>query len=122
MSLEQARFEVDRARRQYDLVDPANRLVAGELEARWNSAMEHVAAIERQLSDQSHQGVELTDEEQMRLLELGRDLQSLWNHPSATDDLKKRVLRSVLAEIVIGDDEQRENHLLVLHWKGGAHT
>lgn len=122
MSLEQARFEVDRARRQYDLVDPANRLVAGELEARWNSAMEHAAAIERQLSNQSDQGVELTDEEHLRLLELGRDLQSLWNHPSATDDLKKRVLRSVLAEIVIGDDERRENHLLVLHWKGGAHT
>ena len=93
MSLEQARFEVDRAQRQYDLVDPANRLVAGELEARWNSAMEHAAAIERQLSNQSDQGVELTDEEQLRLLELGRDLQSLWNHASATDDLKKRVLR-----------------------------
>ena len=122
MALEQARFEADRARRQYDLVDPANRLVAGELEARWNSAMERVAGIERELGNQSHQGVELTDEEQMRLLELGRDLQSLWNHPSATDALKKRVMRSVLVEVVIGDDEQRKNHQLVLHWKGGAHT
>lgn len=122
MSLGQARFEVDRARRQYDLVDPANRLVASELEARWNSAMEHVATIESQLRNHTHERLELSDEQQVRLLELGRDLQSVWNAPSATDDLKKRMLRSVLVEIVIGDDQQRKNHQLVLHWKGGTHT
>ncbi len=122
MSLEQARFEVDRARRQYDLVDPANRLVASELEARWNSAMEHVATIESQLRNHQHERLELSDEQQIRLLELGRDLQSLWSDSSATDDLKKRILRCVLVEIVIGDDQQRENHQLVLHWKGGTHT
>jgi len=122
MSLEQARFKVDRARRQYDLVDPANRLVASELEARWNSAMEHVSTIERQLRNHTQERIDLSDEQQVRLLELGRDLQSLWNASSATDDLKKRILRSVLVEIVIGDDQQRENHQLVLHWKGGTHT
>ena len=113
---------MDRARRQYDLVDPANRLVASELEARWNAAMEHVVDLESQLSDQVSQRVVLTDAEQLRLLELGTDLRTLWNHPSAAVDLKKRILRSVLEEIVIGDDDQRKNHLLILHWKGGAHT
>ena len=122
LSLQQAKFEVDRARCQYDLVDPANRLVASELEARWNAAMEHVVDLESQLSDQVSQRVVLTDAEQLRLLELGTDLRTLWNHPSAAVDLKKRILRSVLEEIVIGDDDQRKNHLLILHWKGGAHT
>lgn len=122
LSLQQAKFEVDRARRQYDLVDPANRLVASELEARWNAAMGHVVDLESQLRDQVSERVVLTDAEQLRLLELGTDLRTLWNHPSATVDLKKRILRSVLEEIVIGDDDQRKNHLLILHWKGGAHT
>src|SRR5882724_1981425 len=44
--LEAARYAVDRAFRQYDATDPANRLVAGELEARWNRALAHVAEVE----------------------------------------------------------------------------
>jgi hypothetical protein len=38
LALEKARYEVQRARRQYDRVDPDNRLVAGEVERRWNEA------------------------------------------------------------------------------------
>ena len=39
MALQKATFDVAHARRQYDAVDPANRLVAGELERRWNAAL-----------------------------------------------------------------------------------
>lgn len=122
LSIEKARYEVDRARRQYDEVDPANRLVAAELESRWNVAMEHARELEQQLGQLSQLRVELTDEQQVRLLELGRDLPSLWNHDSATTNIKKRILRTVLEEIVISDDESRTNHQLALHWKGGVHT
>ena len=48
--LEAARFAADRAFRQYDAADPANRLVAGELEARWNKALEHVAEVEGKIA------------------------------------------------------------------------
>ena len=122
LSIEKARYEVDRARRQYDEVDPANRLVAAELESRWNAAMEQAIALEHQLGQLSQQRVELTDEQQVRLLKLGRDLPTLWQHDSATTDMKKRILRTVLEEIVISDDESRTNHRLALHWKGGVHT
>lgn len=122
LSLEKARYEVDRARRQYDEVDPANRLVASELEARWNAALEKVTDLQQQLEAITHQRHELTEQEQTHLLELGRDLPSLWQHESATAEMKKRILRTVLEEIVIGDDENRKNHLLALHWKGGVHT
>lgn len=121
LSLEKARYEVDRTRRQYDMVDPANRLVAGELESRWNAAMEHVAELENQCRQCDELVPELTAEDRGRLLALGRDLPELWNHPDASDSLKKRILRSVLEEIVIRDDEPRRNHLLALHWKGGVH-
>jgi hypothetical protein len=46
LALQQARYEVAHARRQYDSVDPANRLVAGELERRWNDTLQAVAKIE----------------------------------------------------------------------------
>jgi hypothetical protein len=122
LALEKARYEVDRARRQYDAVDPGNRLVAGELEQRWNAALERVAELERESSQCEEQRTRLTAEEQTRLLELGNDLPLLWNHESASPDLKKRILRTVLEQIVIRDDESRRKHLLVLHWKGGVHT
>ena len=122
LSLEKSRYEVDRARRQYDEVDPANRLVASELESRWNAALARAAELEQQLDTATHERHELTEQDQVRLLELGRDLPSLWNHDAASAEMKKRILRTVLAEIMIGDDASRTNHLLVLHWKGGVHT
>ncbi len=122
LALEKARYEADRARRQYDLADPANRLVAAELEVRWNAAMEHVAELELQCSQWEGQRPELSKEEQTQLLDLGRDLPALWDHPGASAKLKKRILRTVVEEIVIGDDDRQLNHLLVLHWKGGVHT
>ncbi len=122
LSLEKARYEVDRTRRQYDMVDPANRLVAGELESRWNMAMERVAELEIQCQQWNGKVPELTPEDRGRLLELGRDLPQLWNHPNASASLKKRILRTVLEEVVIRDDGQRRNHLLALHWKGGVHS
>jgi excisionase family DNA binding protein len=122
LALEQARYEVDRARRQYDMVDPANRLVAGELESRWNAALARAAELDRELAalDQAQETV--TPEERMRLLELGRDLPLLWSHPAATAELKKRLLRATLREIVITDNVDRTEHVLVLHWQGGVHT
>jgi len=121
LALEKARYEVDRTRRQYDLVDPANRLVAGELELRWNTAMERVDELERKCLQWDDRTPELTAEDRTRLLELGRDLPALWNHPNSSASLKKRILRSVIEEIVIRDDQQR-NHLLAVHWKGGVHS
>jgi len=122
LSLEKARYEVERTRRQYDLVDPANRLVAAELESRWNMAMERVAQLEDQCQQWSDKAPELTQDDRKRLLELGRDLPELWNHPDAPVSLKKRVLRTVIEEIVISDDGQRSHHLLAMHWKGGVHS
>jgi len=122
LALEKARYQADRLRRQYDLVDPANRLVAGELEARWNKALRQVDEVEQQLSRCEEQHMELSDEDQRRLMDLGRDLPALWDDPAALPELKIRVLRTVLEEIVISDDAERLNHMMVVHWKGGVHT
>lgn len=116
-----ARYEADRARRQFDAVEPENRLVAAELEARWNEALAQVGELEARLTETGHPE-RLSEPERQRLLELGADLQSLWNQPTASAALKKRILRTVLEEVVIDVLEKPAELLLHLHWSGGVHT
>ena len=121
LALEQVRYEVSHARRQYDAVDPANRLVAGELERRWNKCLEEVARLEEKIQSlQRQQPATLGDDERARLLELADDLPRLWNNPAASVDIRKRILRAVLEEIVATAAGNRLH--LVLHWQGGDHT
>jgi len=121
LALEKARYEAERAHRQFDAVEPENRLVAAELEARWNEALRRVAELESRLVEVKQQR-KITEKEQERLLELGADLQALWNHPDASIPLKKRILRTVLEDVVLDVLEDPPDLLLRLHWVGGVHT
>lgn len=121
LALEQAHFEAKRMQRQYDAVDPDNRLVAGELERRWNVALSAVKAIEEELETLIRQRPEvLGDEERQRLLQMGSDLTAAWEHPSATGATRKRIIRAVLKEIVVRVEDEMIR--LLLHWQGGDHT
>jgi DNA invertase Pin-like site-specific DNA recombinase len=122
LALEKARYEVQRARRQYDRVDPDNRLVAGELERRWNDALVRVAEVEAQLATLASRRITLSDEQRHQLLTLGQDLAAVWEHPAASAALKKRILRTVLHEILIDTLQEPPEHILQLHWHGGVHT
>jgi excisionase family DNA binding protein len=121
LALEQARYEAARAHRQYDAVDPENRLVAGDLERRWNERLAEVARLEdsvRMARDERPPA--LTEAERAEILTLGTDLERLWNHPAASAATRKRILRAVLEEIIVTAEP---GHLRVkLHWKGGDHT
>ena len=121
LALEQARFEAARARRQYDAVDPDNRLVAAELEQRWNQALERQRALEEELKvlrDSRPQS--MSEVTRATLLELGDNLPALWHHPHGTPQLKKRIVRTLLHEIVVRKDGDKIS--MVLHWHGGDHT
>lgn len=121
LALEHARYEVIRARRQYDAVDPANRLVAAELERRWNQALTTEAQLEAELASlQQGRGRPLTDAQKRELLAFARDLPALWDNPCSSPEHKKRLLRIALKEIIATSEE--ETIRLVLHWEGGDHT
>ena len=121
LALQQARYEVTHARRQYDAVDPDNRLVAGELECRWNECLATVARLEEQLQTlRNEQPSALRDDERTTLLALADDLPAVWNHPAASAETRKRILRTVLKEIIVTLEAGRLR--LVLHWQGGDHT
>jgi DNA invertase Pin-like site-specific DNA recombinase len=121
LELQQARFSAAHARRQYDAVDPANRLVAGELERRWNEALQATHRIEGEIAAlQASEPEPLGEKERQRLMQLGAALELAWSHPAATAATRKRILRTALSEIVV---RVEGDHIeMVLHWQGGDHT
>jgi len=122
LSLEQARYEASRARRQYDAVDPDNRLVAGELEARWNAQLGNVAALEDQIK--AHDATVVSHNagaiDRAQLMSLGADIERAWTSPGTTPATKKQIIRTLVEEIVVCVDG--ETIELVVHWQGGAHS
>lgn len=122
LALEKARYEAHRAQRQFDAADPDNRLVASELETRWNNALARVAELESRIAALGERPGSLSEGQKEELLALGGELPALWSHPDAPVELKKRILRTVLHEIVIDSTDQPPQHVLWLHWQGGVHT
>ena len=121
LSLQQARYEAAHARRQYDAVDPANRLVAAELERRWNDALQAVRRTEAEIASiVVATPPPLGERERQQLMRLGADLELAWSHPAATAATRKRIMRTALNEIVVRKEGLLIN--MILHWKGGDHT
>jgi hypothetical protein len=119
---EQARYEAGLAARRYESVDPLNRLVASELEARWNAALERVRALEgRQQEAEAAASVKsLPDKES--LLALAADLPAVWNAPETDMKLKQRIARILIREIVADLDATANQIVLTIHWQGGRHS
>ncbi len=122
LALESARFEAKRAHRQYDVVDPDNRLVAGELERRWNERLAVVRQREEAVTalraSRKHEA--LSPEQRQEYLALGADLERAWNDERATPESRKRIVRALLVEVVANVEGERIR--LRLHWQGGDHT
>ena len=100
--VERARYHADLARRRYLAVDPANRLVAGTLEAGWNTALRALndaqAAYDK--ARQQHPG-QLTDQQKTRIRQLVTDLPGIWNHPATPSRERKRITRLLLTDVTV---------------------
>jgi DNA invertase Pin-like site-specific DNA recombinase len=120
--LESARYEASLAARRYDLVDPAKRHVARELEARWNGALERVDELERRLKDLQATAAARPKIDRALLLQLAHDLPSAWNAPSTDMRTKQRLLHILVQEVVCDLDEATNEAVLLVHWTGGRHT
>ena len=119
--LEAARYAADRAFRQYDAADPSNRLVAGELEARWNKALARVTEVEGKIAaHDAANAVAVTDP--ASLATLATDLKTVWTHPETDARLKKRIVRTVIQEVIADIDQEAAEVVLIVHWMGGVHS
>ncbi len=119
--LEAARYAAGRAFRQYDAADPENRLVTGELEQRWNRALERVAEIEARIAEHD-QAAATSTPATLSFDALADDLQAVWSAPGTDARLRKRIVRTVIHEAVADIDSDAAEIVLTLHWMGGAHT
>jgi hypothetical protein len=118
--LESAEYEARRAFEQYDQVDARNRLVASELEARWNEKLRAVDAARSAIAA-LEQTPSLSDAERADLRALGTHFRDVWGSPSCTPELKKKIVRTIIEEI-IANDEPAGTLCFVIRWTGGMHT
>ena len=122
LELEQARYEARLAARRYEAVDPDNRLVAGELEARWNAALSTVGEVEGRLRDNERPTHATPIPDKETLCSLAQDLPALWNSPATDMRLKQRIIRILVEEIIADVNETTTEIVLLIHWTGGRHS
>ena len=120
--LEAARYDASLAARRYELVDPAKRHVARELEARWNTALERVAQIERRIADLQTHVAERPTVDRDALMRLAHDLPAAWNAPTADARTRQRLTHVLVQEVVINLDDATHEAVVLIHWVGGRHS
>jgi DNA invertase Pin-like site-specific DNA recombinase len=126
---ERARYEAGRALRQYDHVEPENRLVARTLEAVLEDKLAAVRTAESRLAAQrARQPVTLTGEETAWITTAGADLRAIFNAPATTHAQRKELIRAVITEIAAtagnagdGTGSGRTCQIRII-WQGGAST
>lgn len=118
---QRATFEAGRIERQYNAVEPENRVVARTLENRWNEALTKVSDLDAQIADRKRLFMhKLTDAEHRQLHELAAHLPRLWSHDKVTVRDRKALLRAAIEEVQLCKQERIVNAKVV--WKGGAVT
>lgn len=120
---ERFRYEADLARRRFDNVDPANRLLLDTLASEAESALVAVSEQEAKLAEFDRDEPERpTPAEQSDLERLGNDLESVWYDASADNRLKQQIVRALIEHVLADVDEGTDESVLWLHWSGGHHT
>lgn len=122
LRIERARYEAERAARQFHAVEPENRLVARTLEATWNEKLRGLAQVEQEYEEtRQSRKLTLTDEDRRAITELARDVPRLWQAATTTMEERKRILRLLIEDLVLTpvDVPQRVTQIRVL-WKTGA--
>ncbi|MBW1880784.1 MAG: recombinase family protein [Deltaproteobacteria bacterium] len=124
LRLERARQEVARAERQYNLVEPENRLVVRTLERRWEEKLAALEEMERAYEEALRQPrLDLSPEERERILRLASDLPSIWNAPTTRHEERKEMLGLLVRQVALVPEDvpRRQTRVRVL-WHTGAVT
>jgi hypothetical protein len=96
--------------------------VAAELERRWNAALEDVARVRATLAALEQTTPVLSEEERVAVRTMGKRFADVWHSAVCPPELKKKILRTMLEEILVTHDEARDTLRFTLHWAGGTHT
>ena len=123
LAVERARYEAERARRQYDAVEPENRLVARTLERAWEDRLAAVRHAENDLrAQQARRPVSLTSEELAWITTAGADIAAVFHAPATTIPERKQLLRAVISQVIVTIHAGTRIADLKIIWQGGAAT
>lgn len=118
--LERARYEAERARRQYDAVEPEDRLVARTLERRWEETLRRQQQLQEDYDRfRREQPPGLTEAERAQVLALSADLPALWRAEGTTPADRKEIVRCLVERVVVHVRQDSEAVGITVHWKGG---
>lgn len=124
LRLERARIAVERAERQYDRVEPENRLVARTLEQKWNEALAEQERLNQEYAlEQKKKPLELSSEQRQQIMGLTKDFSKIWNSATTTDRDRKELLGLLVKQVALSpiDLPERQTKIDVL-WHTGATT
>lgn len=118
--LERSRYEVEQARRQYAAVDPDHRLVARELERRWDEAIRAGEQLQADYARfQRECPTQLTPREREEILALSRDLPALWHADTTTPQDRQTIARLLLEQVAVTVEGNTDRLDVELRWAGG---
>jgi hypothetical protein len=121
--LERARYEVERARRQYNRVEPEHRLVARELETQWNMALQTVQTIEQDyVREQARALAPLSAPDRALIEQLVTDLPGVWYAPTTTPADRKRMVRCLIQDVSLDSFSLLGQTRLHIRWQTGSIT
>ena len=119
--LERADYEVEVARLRYEQVDPKLRLVAAELEHRWEAALAARAARQSEWESlQSEQLRPLAAADEALVRRLADDLPALWAAPTTTPADRKRLLRVLIRDVTLNSKREAGLTHIAVCWQTGA--
>jgi DNA invertase Pin-like site-specific DNA recombinase len=120
---ERARYESERAARQYQAVEPENRLVARELERRWEAAIQKQQQVQEdyeRFCRSQPATLSVAEREQIRVL--ANDIPALWDGESTSPADRQQIVRFLLEKIIISVQGASQQVFVTLHWIGGLQT
>jgi DNA invertase Pin-like site-specific DNA recombinase len=121
--LERATYEAERAERQYQAVEPENRLVARSLERQWEEALRRRRDLEEEYDRfLKEQPPQLSEDQRARILALSSDLPTLWNAPETTAADRKEIIRLVVERVAVHVRAGTECGEVAITWRGGVTT
>jgi hypothetical protein len=119
-SVERATYEADVARRRYEEVDPSHRLVAAELEKRWEAALVAQRKCEEALNRiRQDTPARLTKEQKESIAALANNFQSLWESEATSGKDRQDLVRILIERIVVEVVDGSERLSVTVHWSGG---
>jgi DNA invertase Pin-like site-specific DNA recombinase len=118
--LERARYESDRAARQYQVAEPENRLVARELEKRWEQTLLDQRVVEEAYARFQHeQPPQLSEADHATVRALSTDIPALWHSPLTTAGERQQIVRHLVERVVLTAPPEQEIADVAVHWAGG---